>query len=79
MARHDSLGETGILWAPPGGGMEFGQSVRDNLKREFREETGLTTEIIRYLFINEFLKPPLHAIEIFLEVKRDRGHAEHRN
>jgi 8-oxo-dGTP diphosphatase len=73
MVQHKSIGDTGILWAPPGGGMDFGQPVHDNLIREFREETGLEIEILRFLFINEFLKPPLHAIEIFFEVKRAGG------
>jgi len=73
MVQHQSIGATGTLWAPPGGGMDFGQPVQDNLKREFREETGLEIEITGFLFINEFLKPPLHAIEIFHEVKRTGG------
>ena len=73
MVKHEPMGETGVLWAPPGGGMDFGQSAEANLKREFREETGLETEIIRYLFINEYLTPPLHAIEVFFEVKRTGG------
>ncbi len=73
MVLHHSLGESGFLWAPPGGGMNFGQSVNDNLVREFREETGLTVEIKRFLFINEFLDIPLHAVEIFFEVIRKGG------
>jgi len=70
MASHHSLGESGILWAPPGGGMDFGQSVEENLTREFREETGLKVEVKRFLFINEFLAVPLHAVELFFEVTR---------
>jgi len=73
MVLHEPMGETGRLWAPPGGGMEFGQSAEENLRREFREETGLETEVVRFLFINEFFKPPLHAIEIFFEVKPTGG------
>jgi 8-oxo-dGTP diphosphatase len=73
MILHEPMGKTGQLWAPPGGGMNFGQSMQDNLKREFREETGLEIEVKRFLFINEYLEPPLHAIEVFFEVGRTGG------
>ena len=32
-------------WSIPGGKLEWGESVRDGLLREVREETGLTVEI----------------------------------
>lgn len=73
LVRHHYLGRGGILWVPPGGGMEFGTTAEDNLRREFLEETGLEVQIVRYLFLHEFLKPPLHAIELFFEVKRTGG------
>lgn len=68
LVKHKSLGEWGILWAPPGGGMQFGMSAAENLIREFEEETGLKVKIKRFLFTHEFLRPPLHAIELFYEV-----------
>ena len=34
MVKHVGLGETGYLWAPPGGGIEFGTSAPQNLERE---------------------------------------------
>lgn len=73
LARHKSIGENGVLWAPPGGGMLFGESAEETVRREFREETGLEVKIERYLFAHEFLKPPLHAIELFFEVSRQQG------
>lgn len=73
LVRHRSIGSQGILWAPPGGGMKFAFSARENLAREFREETGLEISISRFLFVHEFLRPPLHAIELFFEVKRTGG------
>lgn len=61
------------FWAPPGGGVEFGLSAGTNLVREFREETGLEVKVGDYRFGCEFIKPPLHAIELFFEVVAVRG------
>ena len=57
------------FWAPPGGGLVFGESVREGLKREIWEETGLEVKTGRFLFFNEFLRPPLHALELFLKYR----------
>ncbi|MHA7129165.1 NUDIX domain-containing protein [Algoriphagus namhaensis] len=73
MIQHQ-MSEDRIFWSTPGGGMVYGQSAIDNLKREFMEETNLEIEVVRYLFVHEFLKPPLHAMEHFFEVKRKSGH-----
>ncbi len=73
LIRHKSLGKNGVLWAPPGGGMLFGESAEETIKREFEEETGLKIKVERYLFTHEFLNPPLHAIELFFEVSRLGG------
>jgi len=53
--------------------MEFGMSASENLKREFAEETGLTIEVKKFLFVHEYLEPPLHAVELFFRVKRLDG------
>lgn len=73
LVNHHSLNISGDFWAPPGGGMDFGQSAEDNLKREFLEETGLVVEIEKFLFVHEYLNPPLHAIELLFKVKRTSG------
>ena len=56
------------FWAPPGGGVEFGESVNDCLKKEFLEETGLAISTGKFLFACEFIHTPLHAIELFFSV-----------
>jgi 8-oxo-dGTP diphosphatase len=73
LVRHSSVGKKNILWAPPGGGMQFNENAADCLVREFKEETGLKIEVERFLFVHEFLDPPLHAIELFFKVRRIQG------
>lgn len=73
LVKHHSIGETGILWAPPGGGLHFGESVEEALKREFLEETGLAIDIDHFLCVHEFLDVPLHAIELFFLVRKIAG------
>ncbi|MFL5730238.1 MAG: NUDIX domain-containing protein [Cytophagaceae bacterium] len=73
LVKHHALGPKGVFWSPPGGGLEFGESAEESLKREFLEETGLQTEVTRFLFTHEFLQEPLHAIELFFEVRKTGG------
>ncbi|WP_018344848.1 NUDIX domain-containing protein [Cytophaga aurantiaca] len=73
LVKHHSLGKGGILWAPPGGGMVFGETTVEALKREFIEETGLTISVEKFLCVNEYLAAPLHAIELFFLVKKTDG------
>lgn len=69
MVNHKGLGAgEGDLWAPPGGGLEFGEDAASGLAREFREETGLEVDIGPFLFVCELVKPPLHAVEVFFHV-----------
>ena len=68
MVRHRGLSEAGYLWAPPGGGLNFGKSAASCLKNEFQEETGLSIEVLDFLFANEYHNHPLHAIELFFKV-----------
>jgi 8-oxo-dGTP diphosphatase len=72
MAKH-LMGEDRIFWSVPGGGMKYGTSAPENLKREFLEETGLEIEVGSYLFVHEYLDPPLHAMEHFFEIRRTGG------
>lgn len=67
LINHSSISH-GNFWAPPGGGLEFGESAEVCLKREFLEETGLVVEIRDFLFACEFINKPLHALELFFSV-----------
>jgi 8-oxo-dGTP diphosphatase len=76
VVNHHSLNGGSDFWSPPGGGMEFGISAEENLKREIKEETGLLVEIEKFMWVHEYLVPPLHAIELFFRVKRTGGKLE---
>jgi 8-oxo-dGTP diphosphatase len=73
MINHQGIREGGDFWAPPGGGLEFGETIEDSLRREFIEETGLVIDIDNFQFMCEFVHPPLHAIEMFFLVEIKRG------
>lgn len=73
LVKHHNLGGTGTLWAPPGGGMNFGESVHETLVREFKEETNLDIEVGELLLVTEYLDKPLHAVELFFGVSYAGG------
>jgi 8-oxo-dGTP diphosphatase len=55
------------LWCAPGGGVEAGLSLPDNLVREVREETGLTVAPGALALVNEFHDPDsgFHQVDLF--------------
>jgi 8-oxo-dGTP diphosphatase len=54
-----------LIWMPPGGGLEFGESMKAGLQREFFEETGLKIEPGALAFVNELVQTPFHAVECY--------------
>jgi 8-oxo-dGTP diphosphatase len=69
---HPDSGE--IQWIIPGGKVEFGESIY-SAKREFYEETGLQTEIIRLFDVSEVVLPekPYHSLTIAFLAKITGG------
>ncbi|AYA35892.1 NUDIX domain-containing protein [Hymenobacter oligotrophus] len=56
------------FWSPPGGGWQFGETLREGVVREFREETGLVVQVGRFLHLHEYHGDRLQALEMFFEV-----------
>ncbi len=69
MVKHQALSKKGYFLSPPGGGLEFGEEATACLRREFVEETHLQIVVKDFLFIHEYLHPPLHALELFFRVE----------
>jgi 8-oxo-dGTP pyrophosphatase MutT (NUDIX family) len=57
------------LMCAPGGGVERGASLPDNLKREVYEETGLRIEVGAPCLVNEFHDPDssFHQVDIYFQ------------
>jgi 8-oxo-dGTP diphosphatase len=55
------------LWCAPGGGVECGASLPDNLAREVLEECGLTIAVGSVAMVNEFHDPAsgFHQVDLF--------------
>ena len=68
MVNHRGITDTNF-WAPPGGGVEFGESIEDCLIKEFLEETGLIITPGRFIFGCEFIQSPIHSIELFYDIQ----------
>ena len=68
LINHHHLGPE-HCWSPPGGGISLWTSAEQTLKQEFLEETGLHIEVGDFQFAAELIRPPLHAIELYFDVK----------
>lgn len=44
------------MWSRPGGGVEFGETFEEAVKREMKEEVNLDIEVVRYLDYTNDLK-----------------------
>ncbi|MBM3433009.1 MAG: NUDIX hydrolase [Bacteroidetes bacterium] len=58
----------------PGGGLEFGEGLRDGLKREFQEELQLRVEVLDHLYTTDFFQqsafnPNFQIVSVYYQVK----------
>ncbi len=60
-------GRNSDLWCAPGGGVDPGTSLPDNLVREVHEETGLAVDVGPPALVNEFHDPTtgFHQVDIY--------------
>lgn len=65
MVHMKSPTRTEPIWTPPGGGLEFGETLHNGVIREVLEETGLIVEPRYLMYISEFIKSPFHAVEYY--------------
>lgn len=63
------------LWCAPGGGVERGQSLPENLRREVHEETGLSIAVGAPCLVNEFHEPQsgFHQCDIYFRAEITGG------
>ena len=68
-------GRRSDLWCAPGGGVEPGQSLPDNLMREVHEECGLHVSVGPLALVNEFHDPRtgFHQVDLFFRCNVTAG------
>ncbi len=64
-----------VYWLPPGGGVGYGESLPEALKREIKEELGIDIEVGNVLIICDSIEPKLkrHILHVFFQCSHTSG------
>lgn len=73
LVEHAGIWSSEPFWTPPGGGVEFAESLEEALVREVKEETGLDVEVDPLRYVLDFVRPPLHAVSFYFECRAPDG------
>lgn len=57
--------QNSLFWMPPGGGVQFGEPLKEAVRREVKEETTLDVAVGDLWYVTEYLKGNWHAIEFY--------------
>lgn len=69
LVQHRGIWGPDPFWTPPGGGVQFGESLHEALVRETREETGLQIQPSNLRYLLDFVRPPLHAVSHYFSAE----------
>ena len=62
-------------WLIPGGGNDWGETTKEALIREYKEETNMDIEVDEFLFFSETISPDKkrHVLNLFYKIHRNNN------
>lgn len=65
-------------WLIPGGGNDWGESTKEAVIREYKEETNIDIKVDKFLFFSETISPDKsrHVLNLFYSVHRENKNDE---